>query len=74
MHPFRGAFCGTLGVLAAIGVVFLGVRAAQVTLGLASLLLDADSLEDDRCQPIGCDSGIHRPGCKYEERDSASVD
>lgn len=26
--------------------------------------------EDDRCQPIGCDNGVHVPGCQYEARDA----
>lgn len=25
--------------------------------------------EDDRCQPIGCDNGVHLPGCRYVELD-----
>jgi hypothetical protein len=24
---------------------------------------------DDRCMPIGCDNGVHVPGCPYEARD-----
>jgi hypothetical protein len=28
--------------------------------------------EDDRCMPIGCDNGVHVPGCQYEARDDAT--
>lgn len=75
MHPFRGAFCGTLGVVAAVGVVYFGFRITQLAIELVPIVRYVLSGEDsdDRCQPIGCDSGIHLPGCKYEERDSASV-
>lgn len=35
MYPFKGAFCGTLGVLAAVGVVYAGVRAILLATELA---------------------------------------
>ena len=68
MGPFKGAFCGTLGVMAAVGVVMFGYRATQLAIELGHVA--RYEFSDDRCQPIGCDSGIHRPGCKYADRDT----
>lgn len=46
-----------------------------VTLTLSRLDLSVQEIEDEPpppCQPIGCDNGIHIPGCYYEKIDRES--
>lgn len=42
-------------------------EALGYTAALIGLLPDLDG----RCQPIGCDAGIHLPGCRFAEVDAA---
>jgi len=41
---------------------------------LIGVRLASEDYEDDRCQPIGCDNGVHVPGCQYEARDATGQD